>query len=561
MPKSPFILSLLLLLATGCEREVDGDMTEQTPVAFTARMDGEEATRAAGVIDNASLTSMGVFAGYSGQSNWDGAASTPNFMFDQLVEKAANGTWTYTPVKYWPNTAGDKISFFAYAPHKSQMKGLTTLGYTNNSSGYPRLRYEPPLDATQQTDLLFASPLTNKTKGSKLAFTMGHVLTHVLFKVKSTSAIAVSKVEVIGGANYSYIQFKADGYYYLSYSTDSPIFYRTLSPTTTVAANTLTDLGDFFLLPQNANSVRLTFTVDGGTTLETKEVALPASPAWDMNKTIAYTLNIENKTKITLSVKSWDGGSVSGTMGEEAPTTGYPFTKNGIVYESATKAYYFGPEYYYDYLGDGWGQTEAGWFKWEPAIRICRGRHSTDVYGAAEWRLPNINELALGRQLGIVGGSSYWSITDNSSNFAGCAWALSGGNKKGDANKESGLRLLCIRDIGELTYPTVRTTSDGFPVIYLSATQRFMKQQEWNETGFITFDAAKTYCSGLEKGGYSDWRLPTENELTWMTNFGYISSTFMSSSGRAVVGGYKGVERWNAASPTATGRVACVRDY
>lgn len=555
MPKYLLILSLLLCLATGCERGTEDDVTEQMPVAFTACTDGEEATRA-GVITNGNLASMGVFASYTGQGNWSASSSKPDFMYNQPVNKSG-GSWTYSPVKYWPNTVGDKISFFAYAPHTDKVSGLFFSSYGNNTPGYPSFRYEPPVDATKQTDLLFAAPLMNKTKGSNLAFTMGHVLTHVLFKVRSTSAITVTRVQVNSGAHLGYIKFNPGGYSWTSFSSDQN-FYRT--PTVSVAANTLIDVGDFFLLPRNAASVSLTFS-EGGTS-QTETVALPPSPTWAVNKTIAYTLNIENKTKVTLSVKSWDSGTVSGTMGEEASGT-YPFAKNGIVYESATKAYYFGPEYYYDYVGDGWGQTEAGWFKWEPAIRICRGRHSTDVYGAAEWRLPNINELALGRQLGIVGGSSYWSITDNSSNFAGCAWALSGGNKKGDANKESGLRLLCIRDIGDLTYPTVRKI-DGFSVVYQSATKAYMRQTGWGD--WLNYDNAVSYCTNLKQGGYSDWRLPDRNEAELLGNFNLLGSTHWSTTGSpkgkyTVCRDFKGGYVNDKATSEEAGRPICIRDY
>lgn len=558
MPKYPLLLSFLLVFATGCERGEEDEMTEQTPVAFTARTGGEEATRA-GVIDDSNLTSMGVFASYTGQGDWSESSSKPDFMYNQPVGKSG-GSWTYSPVKYWPNAAGDKISFFAYAPHKDNVKGLAISGYSNSLSGYPSFQYEPPVDATQQTDLLFASPLMNKTKGSNLAFTMGHVLTHVLFKVKSTSAITVTRVQVNSGAHLGYIKFNSGGYSWTSFSDDQT-FYRT--PAVSVAANTLTDVGDFFLLPRNAASVSLTFS-EGGIEQPVTTVALPASPVWEMNKTIAYTLNIENKTKITLSVKSWDTpDTMNGNLGEEVPTTGYPFKMNGIVYESATKAYYFGPEYYYDYLGDGWGQSSAGWFKWDPAIRICRGKHSTNVYGAAEWRLPNIDELALGRSLGIVGGSSYWSITDNSSNYPGCAWALSGGGRKGDTNKESGLRLLCIRDVGsDLTYPTVRSTDDGFRVLHRSVTQSIMVQN--GMSAFLSQASAKTYCSSLLEGGYGEWRLPTRDEATDMANTGiYTGSSFWidTTTNAVIQGNYQSVKFVNSALDGNNGRTRCVRNY
>ena len=79
MAKYFLIVSVLFLLATGCEDGTDGDTTGQLPVAFTARTGDEETTRA-GVTDNTNLASMGVFACYTGQNDWS-ASSNPGFMY------------------------------------------------------------------------------------------------------------------------------------------------------------------------------------------------------------------------------------------------------------------------------------------------------------------------------------------------------------------------------------------------------------------------------------------------------------------------------------------------
>lgn len=43
------------------------------------------------------------------------------------------GGWQYSPIKYWPNNPGNKVSFFAYAPYNENIKSL---------SGSPRLVLE-----------------------------------------------------------------------------------------------------------------------------------------------------------------------------------------------------------------------------------------------------------------------------------------------------------------------------------------------------------------------------------------------------------------------------------
>lgn len=541
MPKYLLILSLLLPLATGCEREADDDTAGQQPVVFTAHTGGEDATRA-GVIDDSNLSSIGVFACYTGQSSWSESTSKSNFMYNQPVNKTGD-IWTYTPVKYWPNTEGDKLSFFAYAPHAEKVGSqLRTYGYnSSDATGYPSFRYEPPVDATKQTDLLFATPLMNRTKGSELSFTMGHVLTHVLFKVKSTSAISVTKVQVNSGTHYGDIKFNTSGYSWTSL-TGNQSFYKTA--TVAVPANTLTDLGEFFLLPSNAKSVSLTFS-EGGIEQPVTTVALPASPVWEMNKTVAYTLNIENKTKVTLSVKKWDTGSVSANLGEEVSGT-YPFMKNGILYESATKYYCVSPV--------------GGWVTWEPAVRKCRGNYSFINYGLGEWRLPDINEL--GNIVKLFGlGSSYWSITeDNLDNSK--AQVYSGGKKTSTLKTIEGGLLLCVRDLGNEIYPTVRRTDDGFRVLYRNATQCIMVQKDISS--FSSQAVAKTYCSSLSEGGYGGWRLPTRDEATDMANAGIYngSSYWIDASSNAVIqGSYEKIDFVNSALDGNNGRARCVRNY
>lgn len=541
MPKYLLILSLLLPLAIGCEREAGDDTAGQQPVVFTAHTGGEDATRA-GVIDDSNLSSIGVFACYTGQSGWSESTSKSNFMYNQPVNKTGD-IWTYTPVKYWPNTEGDKLSFFAYAPHAEKVGSqLRTYGYnSSDATGYPSFRYEPPVDATNQTDLLFATPLMNRTKGSELSFTMGHVLTHVLFKVKSTSAISVTKVQVNSGSHYGDIKFNTSGYSWTSL-TGNQSFYKTA--TVAVPANTLTDLGEFFLLPSNAKSVSLTFS-EGGIEQPVTTVALPASPVWEMNKTVAYTLNIENKTKVTLSVKSWDTGSVSANLGEEVSGT-YPFMKNGILYESATKYYCVSPV--------------GGWVTWEPAVRKCRGNYSFINYGLGEWRLPDINEL--GNIVKLFGlGSSYWSITeDNLDNSK--AQVYSGGKKTSTLKTIEGGLLLCVRDLGNEIYPTVRRTDDGFRVLYRNATQCIMVQKDISS--FSSQAVAKTYCSSLSEGGYGGWRLPTRDEATDMANAGIYngSSYWIDASSNAVIqGSYEKIDFVNSALDGNNGRARCVRNY
>ena len=124
----------------------------------------------AGVMDNDKLgtTGFGVFGYYTDMNMYEPTA-IPNFMYNQQVTKSG-GSWTYEPVKYWPNEYGnkaqsddvDQLSFFAYAPYVAntpatgkvtdETVGIT--GFTRNTAqGDPIVKYIGSLDPTKCVDL------------------------------------------------------------------------------------------------------------------------------------------------------------------------------------------------------------------------------------------------------------------------------------------------------------------------------------------------------------------------------------------------------------------------
>ena len=129
---------------------------------------GEETTTAL------QTNGFGVFA-YQTTGDYSSSA-TPNFMYNTLVSGAS---WTYSPIKYWPNQiqAGntdsqpatayqaDKVTFFAYAPHVAATastgvvadtnEGITALT-SNATAGDPKVTYKVTDDLDKQVDLLWA---------------------------------------------------------------------------------------------------------------------------------------------------------------------------------------------------------------------------------------------------------------------------------------------------------------------------------------------------------------------------------------------------------------------
>ena len=143
----------------------------------------------AGVVDNKALWSkgFGVFAYYTEGNAWaSAAATTPNFMNNTRVTSSDNGTtWTYSPVKYWPNNQADKVSFFAYAPH---VNGLTATG-----SG---LNYVVPTDVAQQVDLMWSNRVTTdlQKQNEKIQFAFRHALSKIGFTMEA-NVIGTSPID------------------------------------------------------------------------------------------------------------------------------------------------------------------------------------------------------------------------------------------------------------------------------------------------------------------------------------------------------------------------------
>lgn len=145
--KKTTIWALMLMLLTACSRSetvttyeqeaVKQVVTQQSsiPVTFNTNAAWPAITRSAiNTAQDLAHEGFSVFAYKTGSTGFVSTAETgsqpsqPNFMYNQLV----NGTVTtktvddveveyvegsYTPIKYWPYDANEKISFFAYAPH------------------------------------------------------------------------------------------------------------------------------------------------------------------------------------------------------------------------------------------------------------------------------------------------------------------------------------------------------------------------------------------------------------------------------------------------------------
>jgi hypothetical protein len=113
---------------------------QQTAIEFGTYMGKAAQTRSGStgeILNTTNLKDKGgfsVFAYYTGATDYAGnqTSTAPNFMYNQAVTSTDGTSWTYTPIKYWPNeyaagnvddkgaqgaAANGKVSFFAYAPY------------------------------------------------------------------------------------------------------------------------------------------------------------------------------------------------------------------------------------------------------------------------------------------------------------------------------------------------------------------------------------------------------------------------------------------------------------
>ena len=203
MNKSLFLAmtACAAMAMTSCSSE---DLTSGTtqanesPISFSTYL-GRAAESRASVISG-SVPNFGVFAFYTGKQSWAQYTdkTNPNFMHNQEVKgtQGTDGTWSYTysPLKYWPNNDGAQVSFFAYAPYNSLQ------GWEN--SGSPTITI--PTDVKDQIDILVAPAIKDQTKqtvGSKLTFNFKHALCRIGFEVAyAADGTTQSDDKIIDGA-------------------------------------------------------------------------------------------------------------------------------------------------------------------------------------------------------------------------------------------------------------------------------------------------------------------------------------------------------------------------
>lgn len=120
--------------------------------------------------------SIGIYAYYHDNCTWSTSTPTPDFMWNQQATRLDDdNSFTYSPLKYWPNEESDKLSFIAYFPYTpfegapadpaipadpTTATGLKTL-MDNSDTGLPTFRFAVKDNSDEQIDFLVSRLITD----------------------------------------------------------------------------------------------------------------------------------------------------------------------------------------------------------------------------------------------------------------------------------------------------------------------------------------------------------------------------------------------------------------
>ena len=164
-----------MLVGTGCSTdEVVNDYSPENAIEFGTYVGRDASSRVTGPTTTDNIADFGVFAYYTKGGSLVTPTTKPNFMNNQDVNKSGSA-WEYSPVKYWPNNGDDKVTFFAYSPHGSNI--MTDADATEY----------PYFSISDDTDFLWAQPVeaSKKNINTPVSFTFQHVMSRIGFSVEA----------------------------------------------------------------------------------------------------------------------------------------------------------------------------------------------------------------------------------------------------------------------------------------------------------------------------------------------------------------------------------------
>ena len=348
--------------------------TAENAIMFSVR-ETDAGTRAFGETNSlATGEAIGVFASYTGDIKYSLASVLSNYMYNQKVTKQSDGSWTYNPVKYWPNTSdldGDDkeyMSFFSYYPYSESGSSDGIIGFSNaDASGDPWLVYQLPDNApTAQTDLLYGvksdgNPMLDVQKhdaSGVVSFSLCHALACVGDQVNirlsealssglGTRTLTVNKVTI----NYKNLTNKAK---LVLNSGDTPNWQPVISgeyvssrqvvissgiPTLTTSNQAISTNQGLFYIPMHLGAlaqeaeITVDYTIGKG--------------SWNITGSVtnSYTLAENAQKKESINIVLGNGLLADPGISAQDVTSSDKFSylaTNGKVYKTIAQAYIYG---------------------------------------------------------------------------------------------------------------------------------------------------------------------------------------------------------------------------
>ncbi len=356
-------------LALSCAKIESGIGQEgaELPVAFStyARQSTKaDASYVAPGADFVAGAQIGVFGFYhdgtdTTDGSWeaDGTDNIPDYMYNQLVTKQNDDSWTYSPVKYWPNEVrsdgngatsahADKLSFWGYYPRIAEANyiadtpmysgtdaklrfwqaGGTTTPYSNTTAGLPAVTFTQSEYQDKMVDLMFSAPLYDLTKPSvsgKVHFNFRHALARITFKAKCPrdASASIQSVKVLNAATRGQYDVESNTWTDPQSRTDFTLTLRPSASSLTDEETVITD--DLLMIPQSLTDVTasITYTIVGTLHSITQTFSVPLSSSglseWNTNTSVTYVLNIgANAITYSATLSDWDNVSEIITIGD-----------------------------------------------------------------------------------------------------------------------------------------------------------------------------------------------------------------------------------------------------
>ena len=245
MRKLPYILTPVLLLAAACEKEpvTDGPALSGEEIVLSANLpeDWSPLQTKSEITSTSDLQNagFGVFAYYTGTDDYSAISSASGVIFNNRQVSYASSAWSYSisgaGKEYWPTKAGEKVSFFAYAPWGDWHSSVITSG-TAPSIPYSVIDELTAAKIAAQKDLLWGtqsngSPYRDVTRDDvdgQVNFHFRHAISKMRFYVAAGATGETTGAETTGEwSNTSFPAKNPDSSFgYESVSSNERNYYR-----------------------------------------------------------------------------------------------------------------------------------------------------------------------------------------------------------------------------------------------------------------------------------------------------------------------------------------------